>query len=152
MFHSSLKTQQSNSLERCKAVSLRVILQENYVSYSAALEMNGLDRLSDRWLARCLYFSVKFTKDTSNSRFFQGIKIWEITLTPEQVNSSRSTLAGPNNTKKGPSHFAQWALASDGRGQEGRMAGQGEGGQEGGGQGRIVWTNIGHLYELWQAY
>ena len=64
VFHSSLTTQQSNSLERCQAV------QERYVSYSAALEMTGLDRLSDRRLARCLDFSVKCTKDSSNSRFF----------------------------------------------------------------------------------
>ena len=63
VFRNSLTAQQSNSLERCQAVSLRVILQENYVSYSAALEMTSLDRLSDRRLARCLDFSVKCTKD-----------------------------------------------------------------------------------------
>ena len=70
VFHSSLTAKQSASLERCQAVSLRIILQDNYVSYSAALEMTALTRLSDRRQTRCLDFSVKCTKDKQNSRFF----------------------------------------------------------------------------------
>ena len=70
VFHSSLTVQQSASLERCQAVCLRVILQENYVSHSAALEMTGLDSLADRRKARCLSFSLKCIKDTNNARFF----------------------------------------------------------------------------------
>ena len=54
----------------CQAVSLRVILQENFVSYSAALEMTGLSRLSERRLSRCLDFSLKCRKDVHNARFF----------------------------------------------------------------------------------
>ena len=70
VFHSSLTVQQSASLERCQAVCLRVILQDNYISHSAALEMTGLDLLADRRKARCLSFSLKCTKDTYNARFF----------------------------------------------------------------------------------
>ena len=36
VFHSSLTKQQEAALERCQAVCLRVILQESYISYSAA--------------------------------------------------------------------------------------------------------------------
>ena len=70
VFHSSLTVQQAASLERCQAVSLRVILQESYVSYSAACEMAGIKTLFDRRLDRCLDFSIKCSKDPYNSRFF----------------------------------------------------------------------------------
>ena len=61
---------QSTSLDRCKAVSLRIILQDNFVSYSAALKMTALSRLQDPRQTRCLYFSVKCKKDKQNSKFF----------------------------------------------------------------------------------
>ena len=69
LFHSSLTLQQSASLERCQAVCLRVILGEEYISYRSALEVSGLDLLSDRRLSRCLDFSLKCTKDENTSRF-----------------------------------------------------------------------------------
>ena len=56
--HTSMTQQQSSSLERCQAVSLRIILQENYVSYEAVLEMTGLETLSARRQKRCLDFSL----------------------------------------------------------------------------------------------
>jgi hypothetical protein len=69
-FHSSLTQQQSDSLERCEAVCLRVILQESYVSHQAACEMLGLERLADRREARCLNFSLKALKHPQNMRIF----------------------------------------------------------------------------------
>ena len=69
--HSSLTYQQSASLERCQAVSLRVILQEKYVSCTAALEMTGLSKLSERRCSRSLDFSLKCRKNSHNARFFQ---------------------------------------------------------------------------------
>ena len=59
VFHSSLTKQQEAALERCQAVCLRVILQESYISYSAALEMTGLKTVHARRLDRCLSFSFK---------------------------------------------------------------------------------------------
>jgi hypothetical protein len=69
-FHSSLSQRQSEALDRCEAVCLRVILQESYVSHSAACEMLGLDRLSARREARCLQFSLKALKHPQNNRIF----------------------------------------------------------------------------------
>ena len=69
-FSSSLTAQQSASLERCQAVALRIILNESYVSYSAALEMCGLDLLESRRLARCLQYSLKCIDHPQNARFF----------------------------------------------------------------------------------
>ena len=69
-FHSSLTKQQESSLERCQAVCLRLILEESYISYSAALEMSGLKTLSSRRLDRCLQFSLKSIKHEQNKRMF----------------------------------------------------------------------------------
>ena len=41
-----------------------------YVSYSAALEMCGLQTLSDRRKQRCLDFSLKSSKHPRNRRLF----------------------------------------------------------------------------------
>ena len=70
VFHSSLTKQQEAALERCQAVCLRVILQESYISYSAALEMTGLKTLHARRLERCLSFSLKSIKHDQNKRIF----------------------------------------------------------------------------------
>ena len=67
-FHSSLTKQQEDSLERCQAVCLRIILQESYISYSAALEMCGLKTLFLRRQDRCLQFSLKSLKHEQNKR------------------------------------------------------------------------------------
>ena len=80
VFHSSLTAQQSASLERCQAVCLRVILGEEYSSYSSALDVSGLSRLSDRRLARCLDFSVKCTQNENTSRFFPRNPNLDLTL------------------------------------------------------------------------
>ena len=69
-FHSSLSSQQAAALERCQSVCLKVILQDNYVSYEAALEMTGLEILADRRLKRCLDFSKKCLQHPINKRMF----------------------------------------------------------------------------------
>ena len=70
VFHSSLTLAESQSIERLQSTCLKVILQDNYVSYSAALEMTGLETLFQRREKKCLNFSIKCTKHLQNSRFF----------------------------------------------------------------------------------
>ena len=70
VFHSSLTLQQSEKIEKIQKTCLKVILGEMYVSYEAALEMCGLDRLSDRREQRCLDFSLKSIKHARNRRLF----------------------------------------------------------------------------------
>ena len=48
VFHSSLSQELSQKLERIQKTCLRVILGEMYVSYEGALEMCGLQNLSQR--------------------------------------------------------------------------------------------------------
>ena len=57
-------------LERCQSVSLKIILQESYISYEAALEMTGLQKLETRREERCKKFSLKCIKHDTNKRFF----------------------------------------------------------------------------------
>ena len=70
VFHSSLTQQQSGKLEKIQKTSLKVILGDMYVDYPAALEMCGLQTLSDRRLKRCLDFSRKCLKHPRNKRLF----------------------------------------------------------------------------------
>ena len=69
-FHSSLTIEQSEKLERIQKTCLKVILGEMYVSYSAALEMSGLQTLFSRREKRCLNFSLKCLKNSRTSRLF----------------------------------------------------------------------------------
>ena len=70
VFHSRLTVEQSASIERIQKTCLRIILNESYVSYEAALEMTGLDTLHSRREQRCLDFSLKCLDHTKNSRLF----------------------------------------------------------------------------------
>ena len=70
VFHSSLTQQQSDKLEKIQKTCLKVILDDMYVSYEAALEMTGLQTLSQRRLNRCLDFSQKCVKHPRNKRLF----------------------------------------------------------------------------------
>ena len=69
-FHSSLTQDQSEKLERIQKTCLKVILGDMYVSYSAALEMCGLQTLSARRQKRCLDFALKCGKHPRNKRLF----------------------------------------------------------------------------------
>ena len=68
--HSSLTEAQSNSLEHCQAVALRIILQDSYETYEQSLLLTGLEKLSARRAARCLDFSLKCIDHKQNQRFF----------------------------------------------------------------------------------
>ena len=69
-FHSSLTVQQSASLEKIQSTCLKIILQDNYQSYSNALQITGLETLAQRREGRCLNFSLKAIEHPQNSRLF----------------------------------------------------------------------------------
>ena len=81
MFHSRLTGEQETSLERIQRTCLKVILNESYVSYEAAMEMTGLETLKSRRENRCLEFSKKCVSHDKNSRLFP--------LTPENTANVR---------------------------------------------------------------
>ena len=69
-FHSSLTQEQETDIERIQKTCLKIILDDNYVSYTAALEMSGLETLHNRRETRCLEFAIKCTKHSINKRIF----------------------------------------------------------------------------------
>ena len=69
-FHSSLTVEQSNRIERIQKTCLKVILNDMYIDYQAALEMTGLQTLFDRRGQRCLQFSLRAIKHDRNSKLF----------------------------------------------------------------------------------
>ena len=70
VYHTSLTQKQSQKIEGIQATCLRVILDVNYVSYAASLEMCALERLSARRSKRMLSFSLKCLKNDFTKKFF----------------------------------------------------------------------------------
>jgi hypothetical protein len=70
VWHSWLTLEQISNLERVQKICLRVILRENYVSYEAALEMCGLERLVDRRESRCMQFAKRCLKHPKFKNLF----------------------------------------------------------------------------------
>ena len=70
VWHSSLPERLSRSLERCQAVALKIILNVSYISYEAACEMTGLEKLSERQSSCWLDFGLKSLRHPQNSRFY----------------------------------------------------------------------------------
>ena len=70
LFHSSLTQQQSNKLEAIQKTCLKVIYGETYTDYETALQMSGLQTLSERRLTRCLDFSLKCLNHEKMSKKF----------------------------------------------------------------------------------
>ena len=129
---SSLTAQQSYSLERCQATALKLILQESYVSYSAALEMAGLQTLEARRLNRYLDFSLKSIKHSQNNRFLPKNPNLESNLevrNREIFEVKQSAI--PFCQRLLNEHFR---LLGEDREEEGEEEGEGEGGGEGGGR------------------
>ena len=69
-FHSALTENQCHKFEAIQSTCLKVILGENYVSYSAALEMTGLEKLERRRERRLLSFSLRSLKTDFTARMF----------------------------------------------------------------------------------
>ena len=70
VWHSSLTQELSSSLEMVQKTCLKIILGDNYVSYSAALEMCNLKTLARRREERCLTFAQRCLKHPLHSRMF----------------------------------------------------------------------------------
>ena len=62
VFRTSLTVEQERKISYIEKTALRIILQDNYVTYEAALEMTGLSSLSDRLTAHILSFSRRASR------------------------------------------------------------------------------------------
>ena len=109
-WHSSLTVEQSTDIERIQKTCLRVILGDSYVSYSAALEMTGLQTLYDRREKRCLDFALKAMKHPINKRMFPLNRNLDNELEVMDRETFHVNFARTNQYKKSAIPFCQRAL------------------------------------------
>ena len=60
VWHSSITDEERTSIERVQKTALRIILKEDYVDYSSALELTGLESLHERRTQLALNFAKKW--------------------------------------------------------------------------------------------
>ena len=60
---SSITDEESRSIERVQKTALRVIMKEDYLDYSSALAVSGLDTLQQRRTKLSLSFAQKCLKN-----------------------------------------------------------------------------------------
>ena len=70
VWHSSLTLDNLQSLERVQKNALRIILQKEYLNYSNALSVTGLDSLFDRRNNLCLRFAIACTRNEQTKSMF----------------------------------------------------------------------------------
>ena len=70
VFHSSLTEQQTNMIERCQKISLKLILSPNYTDYSSALRTCSLTSLKIRRETRISDFARKALKHPKHRSMF----------------------------------------------------------------------------------
>ena len=70
VWHSSLTLENFQDLERVQKNGLKIILQENYISYSNALDTTGLSTLFERRSKLCLKFAKSCLKNSEMKKMF----------------------------------------------------------------------------------
>ena len=70
VWHSSLTLEDFNNLERVQKNALKIILQDDYVSYSHALTASGLSPLFERRLNLCLRFAKSCVRNKQTKDMF----------------------------------------------------------------------------------
>ena len=70
LWHSTITSDQAQSIERVQKTCLKVILGKEYKGYADALEYCGLQPLSERREARCLQFGLKCLLHPVHRRMF----------------------------------------------------------------------------------
>ena len=63
VWSSALTQQEENKLERTQKVALRIIYQNNYISYENALSMSKLPSIKNRYITLLYKFAVKCTRN-----------------------------------------------------------------------------------------
>ena len=61
---------QSQAIERVQKTCIRVILEENYKTYTDGLELTGLELLNERREKRCIQFGLKCLVHPIQKRMF----------------------------------------------------------------------------------
>ena len=71
VWHSGLTEESSQDLERIQKTALKIIMQEEYISYENALHKIDLENLVDRRESLCLQFAKKCLKNDKSNKVHQ---------------------------------------------------------------------------------
>ena len=66
----SITEEESSDPERVQRVALKIVLQDDYVSYDQALEDLNLESLSERRSSLCLKFAKRYVKHDKAKELF----------------------------------------------------------------------------------
>ena len=111
LWHSGLTLEQENRIENIQKSSLKIILQEMFISYDIALEISGLSKLSERRQAHCVIFAKRCLRNPQTTKMFP--------LNPDAILNLRHTekykvnFAHTENYKKSAVPFCQRLLNQD---------------------------------------
>ena len=100
VFATSLTVEQDRKLTNIEKTALRIILQDNYVSYEAALEMTGLSSLSERRAAHLLSFSRRASQHP-----FHGPRMFPINPDIQDIHNLRNGEKYHVNFSRGAAYF-----------------------------------------------
>ena len=100
VFATSLTVEQDRKLTNIEKTALRIILQDNYVSYEAALEMTGLSSLSERRAAHLLSFSRRASRHP-----FHGPRMFPINPDIQDIHNLRNREKYHVNFSRGAAYF-----------------------------------------------
>ena len=98
--------EQSEKLEKIQKTCLKIILDDSYVDYDAALEMCGLETLASRRHKRCLDFALKAVKHPKNRRLF-ALSTFNTDHLMRKKKNMLSTLQELHHIRNQQFHFAR---------------------------------------------
>ena len=111
VFHSSLTMEQTNMLERCQKVCLKLIFTSEYTDYQSALVLANIPSLFDRREKRVLDFSTRALKHPRHKQLFPvSNKFTENTHNIRQTEKFTVNFANTNAYKNSFVPYAQRKL------------------------------------------
>ena len=106
VWHSGLTVQNKQDLERIQKTSLKIILQEKYLSYEQALKVLDLETLDDRRENLCKSFAKKSLKNGKMKEYFVKNEKKHLMET-RNPNEYKVTMAHTERMKKSPIIYMQ---------------------------------------------
>ena len=100
VFGTSLTQEQTRKLTNIERTCLKVILQESYVSYEAALEMTGLSSLTDRRSRHILLFAKRAARHPVH-----GPRMFPLTPNIQELQNLREREKYQVNYSRGAAYY-----------------------------------------------
>ena len=93
IWNSGLTHAQINEIEKIQKVALKIILDENYITYEVACTLMNTQPLKHRRTELCIKYSIKLFKSSKSYEYFTPVK--------KEVNTHSDQLVGKEDLTKG---------------------------------------------------